>query len=280
MDHPLIRDGWFTEEVSCGLRQTLRVDRIVHAERSATQDVLIFDNSDMGRVLALDGVVQLTTADEFIYHEMMAHVPVLSHPHPQRVLIVGGGDGGILREILKHPDIMATLVEIDDSIVQLSRRYFPAIHDGAFDHDRARIVIADGVAYMAETTETFDIIIVDSSDPAGPSRVLFTPEFYRACRTRLNPGGIMTAMMGVPFTDAAPYRAPCTAFRATFPEALAYQFTVPTYQGGPLMAGFATTGPSLHTGPRPLSSAIAPRHYNTDVHTGAFALPGYMADLL
>ena len=181
---------WFEERLHANWRQGIRVKEMLYRERTEVQDLVIFESHDWGRVLALDGVVQTTTGDEFCYHEMIVHVPILAHGAAREVLIIGGGDGGCLREALKHPGVArVTQVEIDAGVIELSRRWLPTLSDGAFDHPRARVVIADGARFAAECPDRFDVVIVDSTDPQGPGAVLFTTPFYRDVRTLLSPGG-------------------------------------------------------------------------------------------
>ena len=159
---------------------------MLHEVKTEHQHLVIFENATWGRVLMLDGVCQLTTSDEFVYHEMMAHVPLMALSKPKRVLIVGGGDGGVLREVLKHPTVeKATLCEIDRSVIDLSLEHFSEVSAGAFDNPRAEVVIADGLKFVAEAKDKFDAIIVDSSEPIGPSAVLHTPEFFADCKRAL-----------------------------------------------------------------------------------------------
>ena len=193
------RMEWFEETLHAGWRQGIRVERVLYRDRTEHQDLMIFESLDWGRVLALDGVVQTTTGDEFCYHEMIVHVPILAHGDAREVLIIGGGDGGCLREALKHAAVArVTQVEIDAGVIDLSRRWLPTLSDGAFDHPKARVVIADGARFAAECRDRFDVVIVDSTDPQGPGAVLFTTPFYRDVRALLNPGGIMVTQCGNP----------------------------------------------------------------------------------
>ncbi|MCL4144200.1 UNVERIFIED_CONTAM: hypothetical protein GTU68_039063 [Idotea baltica] len=156
------------------------------------QRLRVFENAKFGRVLTLDGVVQTTTADEFIYHEMLAHVPILAHGAAKRVLIVGGGDGGMAREVLRHTSVdHVTMVEIDAGVVDFSKEYLPSLSNGAFDDPRLELVIADGAAFVSETDQRFDVMIVDSTDPIGPGEVLFTDTFYGRAKGLLNRNGVL-----------------------------------------------------------------------------------------
>ena len=211
----MIKTGCFLLLATCGLcanpvnfvetlhndwGQSFTVSKEILHEKTEHQDLVIFDNPTFGRVLALDGIVQLTEADEPVYHEMLAHVPLFTHDNPTSVLVVGGGDGGMLREVLRHPSVTrAVLVEIDSSVMELSKKYFPKVSNGSFDDPRVEIVIDDASQFVKTSNELFDVIICDSSDPIGPSAVLFTSECYGDCKSRLREGGIFVNMSGVPF---------------------------------------------------------------------------------
>ena len=178
-------ERWVEETLHRGFRVRLSADRVLFDSETEHQRLIIFENSDFGRVMMLDSIVQLTTKDEFVYHEMMSHVPLFAHGRAKKALIVGGGDGGVLREALRHPELeQVTLCEIDRGVIDLCRQYFPEISAGAYDNPRSRIVIADGTKFVADTEERFDVIMVDSTDPIGPGAVLFTREFYADCRRR------------------------------------------------------------------------------------------------
>ena len=191
---------WVEETFHPHWRVRLEASKVLHEVKTAHQHLVIFENPTWGTVLMLDGVCQLTTSDEFVYHEMMAHVPLMALAAPARVLVIGGGDGGVLREVLKHPSVTkATLCEIDRDVIDLSLKHYPQIADGCFDDARADIVIADGLKYVADTREKFDAIIVDSSEPIGPSAVLHTREFFTDCKRALKKGGILVTQNGLPF---------------------------------------------------------------------------------
>ena len=158
---------WFHETLYPSVRQSLRIDKVIYEGRSRYQDILIFENEYLGRVLVLDGIVQTTEADEFYYHEMLGHVPIVGHGTAKSVLIVGGGDGGLLEEVLKHPVDRVVLVDIDGEVVRLCREHLPSICGGAFEDPRTELVIGDGIDFVRETELRFDVIIVDSTDPVG-----------------------------------------------------------------------------------------------------------------
>jgi spermidine synthase len=277
---------WIDETLHEDFRFSMKADRVLHETHTEYQHLVIFDNPTFGRVMMLDGVIQCTSADEFIYHEMLAHTPVIAHGRARRMLIIGGGDGGTLREALKHEQLSVTLCEIDASVIDLSRRFFPMISQRAFDHPRAEIVIADGVRFLADTSERFDIIAVDSTDPIGPAAALFTRAFYEDCRKALTPGGVLITQSGIPFVQAEVLRQSVAHFRSLFVDASALMLHSPTYIGGPMALGWATDDATLRKTPlddlraRFEASGISTRYYSPEVHQAAFALPGYVAELV
>ena len=211
---------WVEETFHPHWRVRLEASKVLHEVKTAHQHLVIFENETWGTVLMLDGVCQLTTSDEFVYHEMMAHVPLMALAAPARVLVIGGGDGGVLREVLKHPSVAkATLCEIDRAVIDLSLKHYPQIAGGCFDDPRADVVIADGLKYVADTRERFDAIIVDSSEPIGPSAVLHTREFFTDCRRALKKGGILVTQNGLPFLFPEHLRATTEIFASLFARA-------------------------------------------------------------
>ncbi len=288
---------WFHETLHDGIRQSLTIDALIHREQTKHQDIVIFENRLFGRVLALDGVIQMTEGDEYVYHEMLAHPAILARKVAGRpsspeeverelnVLIIGGGDGGCLREVLKHPDARATMVEIDLGVVKLSRQYLPNHSAGAFDDPRANLVIADGAKFVAETVDLFDIIIVDSTDPIGPGAVLFSEKFYTGCKRCLRKGGILITQNGVPALQGEEVTSSAAAFRKLFADPAFFVAPVPTYNGGFMAFGWATDDSTL----RQRSSAsvqqqinaigLQTRYFNAEIFAGAFALPTFIRDL-
>jgi spermidine synthase len=274
---------WFEETLHPNWRQAIRVKELLFRDRTGLQDLVIFESFDWGRVLALDGVVQTTTGDEFCYHEMIVHVPILAHGAARAVLVIGGGDGGCLREALKHPGVeRVTQVEIDRGVIELCRKWLPSISDGAFDHPKARVVIADGAEFAAESAERFDVVVVDSTDPQGPGAVLFTEGFYRDVRRLLRPGGIMATQCGNPSIRPDELVDTQAAQRAAgFALVDYYLPVVPTYVGGAMALCFATDEPATRqVTAEELRARGVPaglRYYTPDVHVAAFAHPAWMA---
>jgi spermidine synthase len=281
-------DRWLEETLHRGFRIRLKADRVLFDSETEHQHLIIFESPEFGRVMMLDGVIQLASKDEFVYHEMMSHVPLFAHGRAKKALIVGGGDGGVLREALKHPELESvTLCEIDRSVIDLCRAHFPEVSAGAYDHPRTRIVIADGTKFVAETDEHFDVIMVDSTDPIGPGAVLFTREFYAGCRKALAPGGVLVTQNGLPFLQAPELKQSVGYFREMFDDAFAYLATTPTYVGGPMSFGWATDDGELRQHKRRkierryAKAGAFPTHYwRPDVHVAAFALPTYVRELV
>ena len=280
-------DGWTVETLHDDYAQALREDRVLYDSETAHQRLRVFENGRFGRVLTLDGVVQTTEGDEFMYHEMLAHVPILAHGAAKRVLVIGGGDGGIAREVLRHASVEhCTMVEIDAGVVDFSKEYLPALSDGVFDDPRLDLVIADGAAFIAGRHEKFDVIIVDSTDPIGPGEVLFTDSFYGHARDLLTADGILVTQNGVPFMQPDELRGTMRAFRALFADHACYLTHVPSYAGGPMalgwgaMSGAARAVDAATLEARFEAAGIATRYYTPDVHRAAFALPVYISALL
>lgn len=277
----------FTEVLYDDYGQLFGVDEVFFEHRTDHQHLLIFRNSRFGRVMTLDGVVQTTERDEFIYHEMLAHTPILAHGKARRVLIVGGGDGGMLREVCRHQSVEhITQVEIDASVVEMSKQHLPNHSQGAYDDPRLELVIADGMRYVREASETFDVIISDSTDPIGPGEVLFTQDFYVACQARLNPGGVLVTQNGVPFMQLAEVKSTAQRLAKTFADWHFYSAAVPTYIGGIMTFAWASDDTTLRQVPlatlqeRFQAAGIKTRYYNPAIHQAAFALPQYILEAI
>ncbi|MFJ3050965.1 MULTISPECIES: polyamine aminopropyltransferase [Pseudomonas nitroreducens/multiresinivorans group] len=273
----------YQETLYDGYGQRFSVDRMLHEVRTEHQHLVIFENARMGRVMALDGVIQTTEADEFIYHEMLTHVPILAHGAAKRVLIIGGGDGGMLREVSKHASVEhITMVEIDGTVVDMCKEFLPNHSQGAFDDARLNLVIDDGMRFVATTTEKFDVIISDSTDPIGPGEVLFSENFYQACHRCLNDGGVLVTQNGTPFMQLDTVRNTAGRMNGLFADWHFYQAAVPTYIGGSMTFAWGSTNPALRhvdtatLAQRFAASGIQTRYYNPAIHQGAFALPQYV----
>lgn len=281
----MLEGEWYEEELHRNWRQRLRVREVVYRSRTDHQDLLVFDSLDWGRVVSLDNVLQLTTADEFAYHEMLAHPPILAHGRARHVCIVGGGDGGTLREVARHASVeKITQVEIDRGVVEFCKQWIPEVSAGAFDDPRLELVIADAAVYMREDGPKFDVIIVDSTDPLGPGAVLFTEEFYRSCHARLAPGGILVTQLGNPAIEPGEFVHCIDRQRAAgFVDVAWYLTVVPTYIGGFMTLGWASDDPTrrrvrLETlKSRPLPEGL--RYYSPEMHIAAFVSPPWIERL-
>jgi spermidine synthase len=276
--------GWFEEKLYASVRQTYEITRVLFREKTAHQDLIIFETPAFGRVLALDNVVQVTEKDEYVYHEMMTHVPILAHGKVRRVLIIGGGDGGILREALRHKVERVTMVEIDRGVVDMCVKFMPSIAGRAFQDRRTDLVIADGARFVAETGDRFDVIIVDSTDPVGPGEVLFAERFYRDCHRCLTPGGILVNQNGVPFLQGGEVTMTARRRKKFFKDAGFYVAAVPSYYGGLMALGWATDNrrsravPAATLRRRFQAARLTTRYYTPEVHAAAFALPQFIRD--
>jgi spermidine synthase len=279
--------GWADEALYPGWGQRFRVERTLARVRSAFQDIWLFESASHGRVLMLDGVVQITEADEFIYQEMIAHVPLLAVENARRVLIIGAGDGGVLRRVLQHRTVeRAVMVEIDGEVIRLSREHLAAIGGDAWDDRRAEVLVADGIAYAAAAPDNaFDTIIVDSTDPAGPGEALFTDAFYRDCARILSPQGVIVNQCGVPFMQPDELRETSARRACFFPYVSAYAVAVPTYVGGLMTLGIAAKSGDPGATPTAVIRARADAsgilgttgYWTPEVHAASFALPPYIA---
>lgn len=277
----------WTETLYSSYGQSFRVDEILFEDKSEHQHLLIFRNEQFGRVMALDGIVQTTERDEFIYHEMLTHVPLTAHGNAKRVLIIGGGDGGILREVCKHQTVAhITQVEIDQAVIDLAKTWLPAHSSGAYDDSRANIVIGDGFDFVQTTDERFDVIISDSTDPLGPGEVLFSKDFYAGCRRCLQPGGVLVTQNGVPFMQTDELSNTASRLSRLFQDSTFYTAAVPSYIGGLMAFAWASDTVSLRRSDlqtvkqRWLAQNIKSRYYTPELHQAAFALPQYLLDIL
>ncbi len=280
------KNRW-SETLHSEFGQYFSVDNVLYHDKTEHQDLIIFENAEMGRIMALDGVVQTTERDEFIYHEMMAHVPLFSHEHAKSVLIIGGGDGGMLREVCRHTYLKnITMVEIDAGVIEFCRQYLPNHNAGAYDDPRFNLVIDDGVNFVKTTDQKFDIIISDCTDPIGPGEGLFTSAFYEGCARCLNTGGIFVAQNGVCFLQQAEAVNSQQKLSHYFADASFYQAAIPTYYGGIMTFAWATQDRALRhltqevIQQRFTAAGISCRYYTPAIHLASFALPQYLLDAL
>jgi spermidine synthase len=280
-------DIWLNETLYPEWGQRFLVKSELARVQSAFQDIVIFDSFSHGRVMVLDGCIQITERDEFVYQEMLAHVPLLAHGDAKNVLIIGAGDGGVLRRVLQHRNVeRAVMVEIDGEVIRLAKEFLPSIAAGAWDDKRADVIVGDGIDYVVNAPDSsFDVIIVDSTDPIGVGEVLFTDDFYSNCARILTPRGLVVNQCGVPFMQADELCETSARRRQFFPHVSAYVAAVPTYVGGLMTLGIAAKDSSVFG----LGAAeIAARadangitgtadYWTPDIHVGSFHLPPYIA---
>ncbi len=280
-------DMWFNETLYPAWGQRFRVVRELARVRSDFQDIAIFESETHGRVMTLDGVVQITECDEFVYQEMIAHVPILAHGAAQSVLIIGAGDGGVLKRVLMHPGVTkAVMVEIDGEVIRLSKEFLPTIGGTAWSDPRAEVIVGDGIDYVKKAPHaSFDVIIVDSTDPIGVGEVLFTDEFYQNCARILTDRGVIVNQCGVPAMQADELRDTSARRRQFFPHVTAYVAAVPPYVGGYMTLGWAGKDPTLT---QQTAAMIAERaqaaglvgtteYWTPEIHRAAFFLPPYIS---
>jgi spermidine synthase len=279
---------WISENLfdALGFRMTYEVERVLYEMHTEHQHLVLFEHKFFGKMLMLDGATQVTTKDEFIYHEMMSHVPIFAHGGAKEVLIVGGGDCGIAEEVLKHKSVeRLTQVEIDASVVEFSKEHFPEFTKPVLGNKRFDLIIDDGMKYVAKTDRRFDVIIVDSTDPQGPGKVLFSQRFYNACRGCMRKGGVMVTQSGVPILQAGELKSGVGKFRKLFADGTCYVAAIPTYVGGHMAMGWATDNTKLRQVPVATIAArykkagrFPTRYWTPEVHVAAFALPRFISE--
>jgi len=287
----IMRNGegrqWFTETLHGDVCTSYELRQVLFDSATPHQRLIVADSLRFGRMVALDGVTQVTTADEAFYHEMLAHVPVFAHGRVEDVLIIGGGDGGMAEEVLKHKSVKRlVMVEIDAGVIDFARTHLAEIHRNCFDDPRFELVIADGKDYAATGGSRFDVVIVDSTDPIGPGEVLFTREFYGDCKRLLKPGGVLVTQNGVPFFQPAELKNTVFNFAQLFADAGCYLTVLPTYVGGFMALGWGSDDEALRAvgldvlEQRFKAAGLDTRYYTPEVHKAAFALPRFIADLV
>jgi spermidine synthase len=281
---------WIAETLfdNLGFRMSYQVERVLYETQTAHQHLVLFENKFFGKMLMLDGATQITSRDEYVYQEMMSHVPLFAHGKAKDVLIIGGGDCGIAEEVLKHKSVKRlTQVEIDAAVVEFAKEHYPEFTKPVFADKRFECIIDDGMKYVAQTKRRFDVIIVDSTDPAGPGAVLFTREFYAGCKRCLNKGGVLVTQNGVPFLQANELKSSIGHFRKLFADAACYVAAIPTYVGGLMAMGFATDDKRLRLASAKIiaeryrkAGRFPTRYWTPELHVGAFALPRFIAELV
>ena len=278
-------DKWFTEAWTDNVRFSLKVKETLCETTTRYQKLAIYESYEVGRFFALDDVIMLTEKDEFIYHEMMIHVPMSVNPRIKKVLVIGGGDGGSVRELTRYPRIEAIeMVEIDEAVVRACQKYLP-FTAGKLDDGRVRLIFGDGLAYVKESRDCYDLIVVDSTDPIGPGEGLFTKEFYQNCFRLLGDDGILVNQHESPYfaNNQKQMQRAHAKLKAIFPFATVYQAFIPTYPSGHWLFGFASKllHPLDDHQPGRLGAlGITTRYYNDAIHKAAFVLPNYVQELL
>lgn len=278
-------DLWFSEKHTENVKLSIKVDKQLYSGNSEFQRIDIFDSTEFGRLLVIDGYLMLTERDEFIYHEMIVHTPMAVHPNPERILVIGAGDGGVARELGKYDCVKCIdIVEIDKKVIEVCKEYLPQTACG-FDDSRVNIFYQDGLKYVRKCNDLYDIIIVDSTDPFGPGEGLFTREFYGNCFKALKDDGIMVNQHESPFyvNDALDMQRAHKRIFESFPISKIYQAHIPTYASGHWLFGFASKkyNPITDLNKEKWESLnIKTKYYNTNLHKGAFALPNYVWEML
>lgn len=278
-------DLWFTERHTTEVKFSIKVDRQLFSAQSDFQRIDVFDSKEFGRFLALDGYMMLTEKDEFIYHEMIVHVPMAVHPDVRKVLVIGAGDGGVVRELVRYDTIEhIDMVEIDELVVEVCKKYLP-FTACSMDDERVHVTYQDGLKYVRTKENEYDLIIVDSTDPFGPGEGLFTKEFYGNCYKALKEDGIMVNQHESPFyqEDAIAMQRAHKRIVESFSISKVYQAHIPTYPSGHWLFGFASKKyhPTKEfNGAKWNAKGLRTKYYNTQLHLGAFALPNYVEELL
>lgn len=278
-------DLWYTEYHIPQVGFSIKVKRHLYSEQSPFQQVDVMESDEFGKFLTLDGLMMVTEKDEFIYHDMIVHVAMATNPNVKRVLVIGGGDGGTVRELTRYSNIeKIDMVEIDELVVKASREFLP-ITASKLDDPRVSLYFEDGIKFVEGKVDEYDLILVDSTDPIGPGEGLFTTEFYKNCFSALSEDGILVNQNESPYyqEDACEMIRANKKINNIFPISMIYQFHMPTYPSGHWLFGFAS---KKYHPIKDLDAArwnalgIKTKYYNTDLHVGCFALPTYVKDMI
>ncbi|KGX84766.1 polyamine aminopropyltransferase [Pontibacillus marinus] len=270
---------WFTEKQTDNFGITAKVKRTHHTEQTDFQQLDMLETEEWGNMLTLDGMVMTTQKDEFVYHEMMAHIPLFTHPNPEHVLVVGGGDGGVIREVLKHPEVKkATLVEIDGKVIEYSKKFLPEIA-GDLEDARVEVKVDDGFMHIAQSEAAYDVIMVDSTEPVGPAVNLFTKGFYAGISNALKEDGILVAQTDNPWFKADLIQQVYQDVKEIFPVTRLYTANIPTYPSGlwTFTMGSKTQDP-LEV-PESRFHELETKYYTKELHKASFVLPKFVKDL-
>ncbi|MDD4801750.1 MAG: polyamine aminopropyltransferase [Syntrophomonas sp.] len=271
-------DLWVTEYQTPSLGFSCRITETLKVEQTQFQHLAVVETEQFGKMLLLDGMVMTTDADEYVYHEMITMIALNSHPHPQKVLIIGGGDGGALREAVNHPLVeKCTLVEIDDRVIEASRQYFPQL-SCSFTDPKAVVVVEDGIKFVRERKNEFDIIIVDSTEPVGPAVALFSADFYQECFAALKDDGMLVVQSESPFFNADVIKSAYKGIKQSFPITKLYLASIPTYPSG--LWSF-TIGSKKHDPEKPINKKdLNLKYYNESIHLSCFKLPNFVSNII
>lgn len=278
-------DLWYSEYYSDNVRFGIKVKKNIFSDKSDFQQVDVFDSYEFGRTLTLDGLMMVNEKDEFIYHDMIVHVPMASNPKIKKVLVIGGGDGGTVRELVRYEKIeKIDMVEIDKMVVDVAKEYLQYT-SCSLDDKRVTLYYEDGIEFVKNKVDEYDLILVDSTDPIGPGEGLFTIDFYNNCFKALTKDGILINQNESPYYDtfAKEFIRANNKIRKVFPISKVYQFHMPTYPSGHWLFGFAakTIDPLENANIEKWNElGIKTRYYNTEIHKGSFALPTYVKEMM
>ena len=270
---------WYTEKQTENFGITMKINKTLHTEQTDFQYLEMAETAEWGNMLFLDGMVMTSEKDEFVYHEMVAHVPLFTHPNPENVLVVGGGDGGVIREILKHPSVKkATLVDIDGKVIEYSKKFLPSIASGLEDA-RVEVIVGDGFMHIAESENEFDVIMVDSTEPVGPAVNLFSKGFYAGISKALKEDGNFVAQSDNPWFTPDLIKQVQSDVREIFPITKLYLANIPTYPSGLWSFTIGSKKYNPLEVPAERFHEIETKYYTPELHNAAFVLPKFVKDL-
>lgn len=271
---------WYTEQQTPSVKFSCKVKETLYQVKTPFQELAVIDTEPFGRMLVLDGMVQTCIGDEFVYHEMIVHVPLFTHPQPRNVLVIGGGDGGAIREIIKHPEVeKAVLVEIDGEVITSAKKYLPEIA-GALTDTKVEVRVEDGIAYLKQCRDQYDVILVDSTEPIGPAIGLFSQEFYESVHRALHPDGILVAQTESPFFNQDILLRAYQGMQAVFAKTATYLANIPTYPSGLWSFTLASKQHDPIQDQRKPGPEFTSRYYTPELHGACFTLPQFVQDIL
>ncbi len=276
----MMKGLWFTERQTPSIKISCLTKKTLHWEQTDYQELAVIDTEAFGRMLLLDGVIQTTVKDEFVYHEMISMVALNTHPNPEKVLVIGGGDGGTIREVVKHPKVKeVVLVEIDGRVIEASKQYLPEISAG-LDDPKVKVIVDDGIKHVQDHENTYDVIIVDSTDPVGPAVGLFAADFYRQIHKALTPEGIFVAQTESPFFGRDLIKRIQKDLSEIFAVNKLILANVPTYPGGLWTFSMGSKKHDPENVDRESIPELDTRYYSKDVHFSSLVLPPFVKELL